>query len=117
MTVSPSDTFFQVLSRQRHEPLLRKAVGNVRIDLTGDGETEHWLIAVDRGNMRVSHDTEEVPADCVLTTRRVVFDEVVTGQKNAMAAMLRGLITVEGDPELLLLLARLFPGAVTGRDS
>jgi hypothetical protein len=39
-----------------------------------------------------------------------LFDGVVTGQTNAMAALLRGEVTFDGDPELMLLFQRIFPG-------
>jgi putative sterol carrier protein len=66
-------------------------------------------------------------ADCVITTDRPLFDAIVRGEKNAMAAVLRGEINIEGDPELLVLFQRVFAGpadsvkrreeAVAGRSS
>ncbi|WP_296606926.1 hypothetical protein [Nocardioides sp.] len=36
-------------------------------------------------------------------------DDVVRGRTSALAALLRGAATVEGDPELMVLAQRLFP--------
>jgi putative sterol carrier protein len=63
----------------------------------------------------------------VVTTDRPLFDAIVSGERNAMAAVLRGEITIKGDPELLVLFQRVFAGpaasirrreaAVAGRSS
>jgi putative sterol carrier protein len=100
--------FFDELKKRGHEPLLEKATGTVRFDLEHGARTEHWLVAVKRGDIVVSR--ENVEADCVLRTERELFDLVVGGGMNAMAAMLRGAMSVEGDRELLVLFQRLFPG-------
>jgi putative sterol carrier protein len=100
--------FFDELKKRGHEPLLEKATGTVRFDLEHGPRTEHWLVAVKRGDIVVSR--ENVEADCVLRTERELFDLVVRGGMNAMAAMLRGAMSVEGDRELLVLFQRLFPG-------
>ena len=49
-------------------------------------------------------------ADCVVTTDRPLFEAIVRGEKNAMAAILRGEIGIKGDPELLVLFQRVFAG-------
>jgi hypothetical protein len=41
---------------------------------------------------------------------QALFEQIVTGRENATAALLRGLIDVEGNPQLLVLFQRLFPG-------
>ena len=48
-------------------------------------------------------------ADCTIRTDRELFVGMVTGRVNAMAALLRGQVGVEGDPNLLLQFQRLFP--------
>ena len=53
---------------------------------------------------------DEVEAACRVQTSRKLFDGVVSGRQNAMAAMLRGDIAYEGDTELLMLFQRVFPG-------
>ena len=50
------------------------------------------------------------PADCVLRADRKLFARMASGKVNAMAAVLRGAVTIEGDPRLLVLFQRLLPG-------
>jgi putative sterol carrier protein len=92
----------------RHEPLLGNAKGTVRIELESGGKTERWLLALDNGDVTVSH--RNTAADCTLRTDKASFDKIATGKMNAMAAVLRGGVTVEGDQRLALLLQRAFPG-------
>ena len=49
-------------------------------------------------------------ADCVLRTDRKLFARMAAGKVNAFAAVLRGAVTIEGDPRLLVLFQRLLPG-------
>jgi len=39
-----------------------------------------------------------------------LFDDIVSGRANAMAALLRGDVGVEGNTELLMRVQRTFPG-------
>ena len=49
--------------------------------------------------------------DCVLTGDVATFDAVLSGKANAMAALLRGALDVQGKFVLLTALQRLFPGS------
>ena len=51
----------------------------------------------------------DAPADCILRIDRDVFDDIVGGRLSAMPALLRGLVELEGDAELLVRFQRLFP--------
>jgi len=104
---SPTTTFFEGLSVQRSAPLLRKVQGRIRFDVVDDDQTEYWLLDIDRGDLRISQAAGE--ADCGVRAERAVLDEIVSGNRNAMAEMLRGGLAVEGDLELLVLVQRLFP--------
>ena len=106
--IDPTGEFFDELGRREHEPMLRKATGTLRFDLVDGPSTEHWFVAVKKGDVSVSRANNK--ADCILTTDRPLFDAIVRGEKNAMAAVLRGEIRVEGDPELLVLFQRVFAG-------
>jgi putative sterol carrier protein len=109
----PTAVFFDDLARRGHEPLLGDAVGSVRIELAGDSLAGTWLVRLDQGEITVSRD--EVAADCVVRCDRSVFDGIAAGEVNAVAALLRGALVYEGDPELLVRLQRLFPGRGTRR--
>ena len=92
----------------RHQPLLGKAKGTVRIELANGGKTERWLVTFDKGDVTVSH--KNTAADCTFRTDKASFDRIATGRMNAAAAALRGGVTVEGDWKLLVQLQRVFPG-------
>src|SRR5437667_3043236 len=99
--------FFEGLARRGHEPLLERARGKIRLDLADGGHVDHWLVTVDRGDVVVSRENTE--ADAVLRTDSSTFDGIVDGSVNTMAASLRGVLDVEGDPELVVMFRRMFP--------
>jgi putative sterol carrier protein len=91
-----------------HVPFLEKARGSLRFEVVEGRQTDRWLVRVDKGDIDVKHKGGN--ADCVVRADRKVFEDVVGGRVNAFAATLRGQITVDGDPSLLVLLQRLLPG-------
>ena len=99
--------FFDDLAGRGHVPLLEKARGNLRFELTDGRKTEHWIVAFDRGDISVTRGNAKV--DCVFRTDRAVFGRIVRGQANALTSVLRGESAAEGDLELLFLLQRVFP--------
>jgi SCP-2 sterol transfer family len=101
-------TFFEGLAERGHEPLLANAKGTVRVELTDGTRTERWLVSIDKGDVAVSH--RNVRGDCTIRAPKDVFDEAARGELNAMAAVIRGAVAVEGDWELLGLFQRLFRG-------
>ncbi len=105
---APTEGFFDELGRRGHEPLLEHITGTLRFDLDHDNETDHWLVNVANGDITVSN--KNVKADSVIHTDKALFDRIVAGQANAMAAMLRGLIGVEGNRQLVAKFQRVFPG-------
>lgn len=107
MTDSTAE-FFHELDRRGHEPLLEKATGSVRFDLADGRRIDRWLVSLDRGEVTASR--KNAAADCVVRTDRRLFDAIARGDVNAMAAYLRGDLTLEGDPELMVLIQRIFPG-------
>jgi len=105
--------FFDELGARGHEPLLEKATGTIRFELTNGRRKARWLVTVKKGDVTVSH--ANARADCVVRTDEGLFEQIVTGEENVMAAMLRGAIGVEGKPDLLVLFQRLFPGPPASR--
>jgi predicted lipid carrier protein YhbT len=103
------EDFFRKLADRGQQPLLGKVRGDVRFDLLdGQGETERWLVSVNRGEITVSH--EEGSPHCVLRSDRALFERLTKGEENATAAVLRGAVVCLGDMNLLLAIQRLFPG-------
>lgn len=100
--------FFEGLRQQRHVPALERLTGRVRFDLADPDRTDRWLVSVDRGDVAVSRRGGR--ADCVVSADKDVFEGMATGRVNAMSAVLRGLLGVEGDLNMLVLFQRVFPG-------
>jgi putative sterol carrier protein len=103
----PTRAFFKRLSEQ-HQPLLESLTGVVRFDIADGERTEHWYLQIRKGDVTVSH--KESEADCVLSADIGTFDAILAGKMNAMAAVLRGALILEGKVILLTALQRLFPG-------
>ncbi|GAB3859679.1 hypothetical protein GCM10029963_61300 [Micromonospora andamanensis] len=80
--------FFEDLDQQGYEPLLAKMSGALRFDLHEGPQTTHWLMRIDRGSIQVSR--EDMEADTVVGTSPALFEELVTGRENGLAALLRG---------------------------
>ena len=99
--------FFAELGTRAHEPLLTRATGTFRFEVTGK-RPERWFVEVKKGDLAVSH--RNAKADCTVRADRQVFDAIMSGRANALAAMLRGAITVDGDVVLLATFQRLLPG-------
>lgn len=105
--------FFDGLQRRGHEPLLEKSTGQARFDLETERGTEHWLVRINHGDIAVSK--KNARADCIVRTDAALFERIVTGRANAMAAVLRGAVSVDGDLSLIVVFQRLFPGPPTSR--
>jgi putative sterol carrier protein len=99
--------FFEQLGQRGHEPLLAKVTGRVRFDLVNGGRTDQWLMAIDKGSVKVSH--EGGAADCVIRADSALFERLCRGEENAMAAVLRGALVCSGDVELLFAAQRILP--------
>jgi putative sterol carrier protein len=99
--------FFEGLEARGHEPRLEKVKGTLRFDLANGKQTNRWFVAIDKGDIAVSH--RNAKADCVVRADRAVFDGIASGEVNPVAAVLRGTMGIEGDPEVLVRFRRLFP--------
>jgi putative sterol carrier protein len=104
---------FDELGRRGHEPLLEKASGSARFEVVDGKKTERWLVTIDKGDIGVS--SRNAAADCVVRADKAFFDRAVKGERNFLAAVLRGEVAIEGDAKLLVLLQRLFPRPSGGR--
>jgi predicted lipid carrier protein YhbT len=104
--------FFRELEKS-HQPLLGKVQGTVRFDLTdADSTTDHWLVSVNRGDITVSQqkDMSLSKADCAIRSDKKLFEQLIKGEANAIAATLRGAIICTGNVELIFAIQRIFPG-------
>jgi putative sterol carrier protein len=103
-----TEAFFDELGRRGHEPLLERVSATVRFDIGDEASVDHRYLRIDRGDLSVSGDDE--PAACTVIIGDELLDDMIAGRTGAMAAFLRGALLVEGDPEVLVLVQRLFPG-------
>jgi putative sterol carrier protein len=99
--------FFRGLQQRGHEPALEKTTGTLRFDLSDGGKRPtRWAVDIRRGDLSISH--RNAKADCVLKADHALFDGVVRGEINPIAALLRGAMSAEGDMRLLIGFQRLF---------
>lgn len=108
MTITVEE-FFDRISAEPH-PVLHDITATLRVDVTEPGKTTHWYLEIDRGKVAVSQRDE--PADAVMGTNLDLFERLITGRANAVAATLRGQVRVEGDPSLLVALQAVLPSYV-----
>jgi putative sterol carrier protein len=106
-TTDHTARFFADLAGRGDQPLLRKATGSMRFDITSGRRTRRWVVRVDKGALEVTEGGAD--AACVIRADQAVFDKLASGRLNAVAAVLRGDIEVAGDWRLLVRLQRLFP--------
>ena len=101
----PTRDFFTGLAEQ-HQPLLESMTGVIRFDLVDGERTEHWYVDIRKGDITVSHDGPE--PDCTVTTNLATFEAIVSGKMNAMAAVLRGAVEIQGRFALMTAVQRFF---------
>jgi putative sterol carrier protein len=113
VTPDPTAEFFDALAKRGHEQLLQHATGTMRFDLR-DGKTiERWLVAVTKGDIVVSR--RNARADVVVSADKALFDRIASGKANALTAMLREEISVEGEVRLVVAFQRLLPAPARSR--
>jgi putative sterol carrier protein len=108
VAADPVERFLADLAARGHEPLLRNATGSTRFEVVDGGRTRRWLVTVSKGDIAVRKGGGE--AGCVVRAEKDVFDKIASGRMNAVAAVLRGDLEVEGDWRILVRMQRLFPG-------
>jgi SCP-2 sterol transfer family len=106
-SADPTAEFFDDLQARGDDPLVRRASGTTRFDIVNGSRTERWLLTVKKGKLEVSR--KNARADVVVHASRPVFDRLAAGKQNTLAALIRGEVTAQGDPKLLVLVQRLFP--------
>ena len=104
----PIEEFFERLTRGGPDRLPGRADGSLRIDLTSGTTIERWFITMHGGDVSVSH--RNAKADSVIRTSKDQFEGMIAGTVNAMSAALRGVVSLEGDPTLLVQFQRALPG-------
>ena len=111
-----TERLFAGLDRRGHEPLLEHLDGTLRFEISDGERTDEWSVRTERGDLRVSR--ERVDADCVVRSTRALFEDLADRRTDGITAMLRGELMFDGDPEMLVLVQRIFkvPAEVAGRE-
>ena len=104
----PTAEFFDGLAQRGYEPLLAHASGTMRFDIASGKKTESWLLAIDKGKLTVSRSGGA--ADATFSAGKTEFDRLVRGQQNAVAAVLRGTLSVDGSMRLIVQFRRILTG-------
>jgi putative sterol carrier protein len=112
-TADTAGDFFAGLAERGREPLLQNVSGTLRFDLVDGERVEHWYLAIKDGGVAVSH--EDAEADGVVRIDRALFEGMIAGRVNAMAAALRGELALRGNLALFVSFQRLFPGPGAAR--
>ena len=100
------EQFFAELGQRKHVRLLEGTTGTVLVELREGDRNERWYVSVKRGDVTISR--RGSAPDCVVRTEASTFKAIVAGKLNAMAAVLRGQLEVEGKIRLLVALQALF---------
>jgi hypothetical protein len=113
-TVDPISQFFANLAAPGHLATFEGHSATLRFDVGDDGQVQHWHVAVSNGDVAVARQNsvtrQSKGADAVIHVERAPFEAIVTGRMNAMAALLRGVLTCEGSMAALMMFQRCLPG-------
>ncbi|MET8833399.1 SCP2 sterol-binding domain-containing protein [Micromonospora sp. NPDC004540] len=108
------ERFFASLPARAPAVLRGPIHGHLQLDLTTGNRTEHWFLVMAPGSIQVSR--EQLPADAVFTVSADLFEGLVTGREQGLAAVLRNEATFSGNVVLFLVFRRFFPGPPGVRD-
>ncbi|MET7819160.1 SCP2 sterol-binding domain-containing protein [Micromonospora zamorensis] len=109
-----AERFFESLPARAPDVLGGLADGTLQIDLGSDHRTEHWLVRMRPGSVQVSR--ERGPADAIWFSSAALFDRLITGEAQGVAAVLRNESTFSGNVVLFLAFRRFFPDPPGTRD-
>ncbi|WP_433551720.1 hypothetical protein ACQP08_30145 [Micromonospora zamorensis] len=109
-----AERFFESLPARAPDVLGGLADGTLQIDLGSDHRTEHWLVRMRPGSVRVSR--ERGPADAIWFSSAALFDRLIAGEAQGVAAVLRNESTFSGNVVLFLAFRRFFPDPPGTRD-
>ncbi len=104
----PISQFFDCLAQPGHLATFESESATIRFDVRDDATTQRWHVTVHDGDVTVTR--RGGPADAVVTADRPHLEALVTGQLNATAGVLRGLLSCEGSMAALMMFQRCLPG-------
>jgi hypothetical protein len=109
-----TDEFFAALPARAPAVLRAPVTGTLQIDLVDDDHTDHWLVRISPGRAVVERGSG--PADAVWSSSADLFERLVTGCAQGVAAVLRNESTFSGNVMLFLVFRQFFPTPPGVRD-
>jgi hypothetical protein len=111
----PINQFFSDLAQPGHLATFESESATLRFDVPDGTRAERWYVTINDGDVSVAR--QDGKTDAIVTTERPALEAIVTGRLNAQAALLRGLLTCQGDVAALMVFQRCLPGppGSTGR--
>ncbi|MBM0231767.1 SCP2 sterol-binding domain-containing protein [Micromonospora sp. STR1_7] len=109
-----TERFFESLPARAPTVLRGLVDGTLQIDLSTDNQTEHWLVRMRPGAIEVSR--SRGPADAIWYSSAELFDRLIAGEAQGVAAVLRNESTFSGNVVLFLGFRRFFPNPPGTRD-
>ncbi|MEU5906467.1 SCP2 sterol-binding domain-containing protein [Micromonospora sp. NPDC047467] len=109
-----TERFFESLPARAPAILCGLADGALQIDLSTGQQTEQWMVRMQPGTVRISR--ERGPADAIWSCDAALFDRLITGEAQGIAAVLRNESTFSGNVVLFLAFRRFFPDPPGTRD-
>ncbi|MEV1154012.1 SCP2 sterol-binding domain-containing protein [Micromonospora chokoriensis] len=109
-----AERFFESLPARAPDVLGGLTDGTLQIDLGTDHQTDHWLVRMRPGSVQVSR--ERGPADAIWYSSAALFDRLISGEAQSVAAVLRNESTFSGNVVLFLAFRRFFPNPPGTRD-
>ncbi|MDG4761752.1 SCP2 sterol-binding domain-containing protein [Micromonospora sp. WMMD710] len=109
-----TERFFESLPVRAPGVLRGLADGTLQIDLGTENQTEHWRIRMRPGSVEVNR--SRGPADAIWYSSTELFDRLIVGKAQAVAAVLRNESTFSGNVVLFLAFRRFFPNPPGTRD-
>lgn len=109
-----TERFFESLPARAPEVLRGLVSGALQIELSNGDRIDHWLVRMRPGAIEVRR--ERGPADAIWYSSEDLFDRLVTGRAQGVAAVLRNESTFSGNVVLFLAFRRFFPDPPGTRD-
>ncbi|MDM4721010.1 SCP2 sterol-binding domain-containing protein [Micromonospora sp. WMMA1363] len=109
-----TERFFESLPARAPDVLRGLVSGTLQIQLNNGDHTAHWRVRMAPGSIEVSR--QPGPADAILYSTEDLFDRLVTGRAQLLAAVLRNESTLSGNVVLFLAFRRFFPDPPGTRD-
>ncbi|SCG53952.1 SCP2 sterol-binding domain-containing protein [Micromonospora inositola] len=109
-----TERFFASLPARAPAVLRSPIKGTLQIALATGNRTDHWLVELAPGSARVTHGRG--PADAVWNSSPDLFERLVTGRAQAIAAVFRNEATFSGNVVLILAFRLFFPNPPGTRD-